>query len=60
LNCLRAKLKDRYGDDDEAVLQVEMAVHALEDIEARYRELPTLPSSRPGPATGRFREDTPR
>ena len=37
LNCLRANLKARYGDDDDAVREVESAINALEEVEARHR-----------------------
>ena len=42
LNCLRAKLKARYGDDDDAVREVESAVRALEEVEARRRVSPAF------------------
>lgn len=38
LNCLRANLKARYGDDDDAVREVESAIQVLEEVEARHRE----------------------
>ena len=46
LNCLRDKLKARYGDDDDAVREVEHAVSALEEVEARYRGSPALDAMR--------------
>lgn len=46
LNCLRAKLKARYGDDDDAVREVESAVNAFEEVEARYRASPAFDGMR--------------
>ncbi|MDM0068420.1 hypothetical protein [Variovorax sp. J31P207] len=53
LNCLRAKLKARYGDDDDAVREVESAVNALEEVEARYRASPALDAMRSATEIGR-------
>lgn len=37
LNCLRANLSARYGDDDDAVREVDSAIKTLEEVESRHR-----------------------
>lgn len=45
LNCLRAKLRARYGEDDDAVREVESAIKALEEVEERVRASPVFASA---------------
>jgi hypothetical protein len=59
LNCLRAKLKARYGEDDDAVQEVERAVKALEEVEARHRASPVFGAVPPAASIGRNLVDTP-
>ena len=59
LNCLRAKLKARYGDDDDAVREVESSIKALEEVEVRHRASPTFDATRRAGAIGRNLAGTP-
>lgn len=45
LNCLRAELKSRYGEEDDCVREVDSAIKTLEDVESRYRVSPALVTS---------------
>lgn len=39
LNHLFAKLKDRYGEDDESVRQIGLELKSVEDSESRHQAL---------------------